>query len=69
MLAATVSSVAPTPGSLGAIEAALVAALVRLGVEPGAAVASVLTFRLFTFWLPMPVGAVVLRRGRREGWL
>jgi uncharacterized membrane protein YbhN (UPF0104 family) len=69
MLAATLSAVAPTPGGLGAMEAALVTALVRLGVEPGAAVASVLTFRLATFWLPIPVGGWVLRRGRREGWL
>jgi uncharacterized membrane protein YbhN (UPF0104 family) len=69
MLAATLSAVAPTPGGLGAMEAALVTALVRLGVESGAAVASVLTFRLATFWLPMPIGAWVLRLGRREGWL
>lgn len=69
MLAATISGVAPTPGGLGAMEAALVAALVRLGVESGVAVAAVLTFRLATFWVPMPIGAWVLRRGRRDGWL
>jgi undecaprenyl-diphosphatase len=69
MLAATLSAVAPTPGGLGAMEAALVTALVRLGVETGAAVASVLTFRLATFWLPIPLGAWVLRRGRRDDWL
>lgn len=69
MLAATIAAVSPTPGGLGAMEAALVAALVRLGVESGSAVAAALTFRLATFWLPLPVGAWALRRGRRDGWL
>jgi uncharacterized membrane protein YbhN (UPF0104 family) len=69
MLAATIAAVSPTPGGLGAMEAALVAALIRLGVESGSAVAAALTFRLATFWLPLPVGAWALRRGRRNGWL
>ncbi len=69
MLAATVAAISPTPGGLGAMEAALVAALVRLGVASGPAVAATLTFRLVTFWLPLPVGAVLLRRGRNRGWL
>lgn len=69
MLAATVGAISPTPGGLGAMEAALVAALVRLGVASGPAVAATLTFRLVTFWLPLPIGAVVLRRGRDRGWL
>jgi uncharacterized membrane protein YbhN (UPF0104 family) len=69
MLAATVGAISPTPGGLGAMETALVAALVRLGVASGPAVAATLTFRLVTFWLPLPVGAAVLRRGRNRGWL
>jgi len=69
MFAATVAAVSPTPGGLGAMEAALVAALVRIGVSPGSAVAAALTFRLVTFWLPLPAGAWALRRGRKRGWL
>jgi uncharacterized protein (TIRG00374 family) len=69
MLAATVAAVSPTPGGLGAMEAALVAALLRLGVASGSAIAAALTFRLATFWLPLPIGAWALRRGHREGWL
>jgi uncharacterized membrane protein YbhN (UPF0104 family) len=69
MLAATIAAISPTPGGLGAMEAALVAALVRLGVTSGSAVAAALTFRLATFWLPLPIGAWALRRGRRDGWL
>jgi glycosyltransferase 2 family protein len=50
--ATTVASAAPTPGGVGAIEAALTAGLVGLGVEVGIAAAVVLVFRLFTYWLP-----------------
>ena len=67
--AATIAAVSPTPGGLGAMEAALVAALTRLGVEAGSAVAAALTFRLVTFWLPLPVGGWALRTGRKSGWL
>lgn len=69
MLAATVAAISPTPGGLGAMEAVLVATLTRLGVVPGSAVAAALTFRLATFWLPLPVGVWALRRGRKNGWL
>jgi uncharacterized protein (TIRG00374 family) len=69
LIAATVAAIAPTPGGLGAMEAALVAALTRLGVPTGEAVAGALAFRLATFWLPLAVGAVLLRVGRSQGWL
>jgi undecaprenyl-diphosphatase len=49
----TVASAAPTPGGVGAIEAALTAGLVGLGVEPGEAAAVVLVFRTFSYWLPI----------------
>jgi len=62
---AVVSSVAPTPGGLGAMEAALVAGLTHVGVLDGRAVASVLTFRLLTYWLPILPGYLSLRDLRR----
>jgi glycosyltransferase 2 family protein len=62
---AVVSSVAPTPGGLGAMEAALVAGLTHVGVVDGRAVASVLTFRLLTYWLPILPGYLSLRNLRR----
>jgi len=62
---AVVSSVAPTPGGLGAMEAALVAGLTHVGVLDGRAVASVLTFRLLTYWLPIMPGYLSLRYLRR----
>jgi uncharacterized protein (TIRG00374 family) len=49
-------SIIPTPGGLGAVEAALTAGLTAAGVPGGVAVSAVLLFRLLTFWLPVPLG-------------
>jgi uncharacterized membrane protein YbhN (UPF0104 family) len=49
-------SIIPTPGGLGAVEAALTAGLTAAGVPGGIAVSAVLLFRLLTFWLPVPLG-------------
>lgn len=51
-----IAAAAPTPGGLGAMEAALVAGLTTVGMESGIAVAAVLTYRLATFWLPILPG-------------
>ncbi len=52
LVAAALGSAAPTPGGLGAVEAALVGALTGYGMASGPAVSAVLTFRLITYWLP-----------------
>ncbi len=62
-----VGNAAPTPGGLGAVEAVLTGALISVGVDSSAAAASVLTFRLATFWLPVPFGAWSLARLRSAG--
>jgi uncharacterized membrane protein YbhN (UPF0104 family) len=49
---ATIGQAAPTPGGLGAVEAALAAGLTAAGLDAGLAVSAVLLFRLVTFWLP-----------------
>jgi glycosyltransferase 2 family protein len=67
--AAVVSAAAPTPGGLGAMEAALVAGLTHVGVNDGRAVTSVLAFRLLTYWLPILPGCLSLRRLRGAGLL
>ncbi|MEV6812353.1 lysylphosphatidylglycerol synthase domain-containing protein [Micromonospora sp. NPDC051296] len=56
-----VASAAPTPGGLGATEAALVSGLLLYGVPIDTAVAGVLIYRLATFWIPAPIGYVALR--------
>lgn len=53
---ATIGQAAPTPGGLGAVEAALAAGLTAAGIPGGLAVSSVLLFRLVTFWLPTVPG-------------
>jgi glycosyltransferase 2 family protein len=54
--AALIAAASPTPGGLGAIEAALVAGLTGIGLAPGPAVSAVLTYRLATYWLPVLPG-------------
>jgi glycosyltransferase 2 family protein len=49
-------SAAPTPGGLGAVEAALSAGLTAAGLPGATAVSAVLLFRLVTFWLPVLPG-------------
>ena len=51
-----IGSIVPTPGGLGAVEAALTAGLTAAGVPGAVAVSAVLLFRLLTFWLPVPFG-------------
>jgi glycosyltransferase 2 family protein len=53
-------SIIPTPGGIGAVEAALTAGLVAAGLHGTEAASSVLLFRLLTFWLPVPFGWAAL---------
>jgi uncharacterized protein (TIRG00374 family) len=53
---ATLGSLAPTPGGLGAVEAVLVAALTAGGLSAGTAISVTLLYRLATFWLPVIPG-------------
>jgi uncharacterized membrane protein YbhN (UPF0104 family) len=51
-----IGSIFPTPGGLGAVEAALTAGLTAAGLPGAVAVSAVLLFRVLTFWLPVPFG-------------
>lgn len=51
-----IASAAPTPGGVGAVEAALIAGLTVVGVPTEHAVPAVLVYRLATFWLPVLPG-------------
>ena len=55
-----IGSLLPTPGGLGAVEAALTAGLTATGMPGAVAVSAVLLFRLLTFWLPVPFGWAAL---------
>jgi uncharacterized protein (TIRG00374 family) len=62
-------SAVPTPGGLGAVEAALTAGLTATGMPAATAVSAVLLFRLLTFWLPVPAGWAAFSYLRRRGAL
>ncbi len=47
-----------TPGGLGFVEAGMTAMLALAGVDPGDAVLATLLYRLASYWLPLPAGAV-----------
>jgi uncharacterized membrane protein YbhN (UPF0104 family) len=52
------ANVLPLPGGIGGVEGGMVAALVAFGEPAGLALAAVLTYRAFAFWLPVAPGAV-----------
>lgn len=56
VLGALATAAVPTPGGLGAAEAALYAGFVSYGVEPGLALSAVLAYRFITYWLPILPG-------------
>ena len=62
-----IAAAAPTPGGLGAMEAALVAGFTAVGMDPAIAVAAVLSYRLATFWLPILPGWLSFRHLDRRG--
>ena len=64
-----VSSAAPVPGGLGALEAALIAGLSALGMPVGAAASAVLIYRLLTYWLTLPVGWLCLKVAEERGYV
>lgn len=56
LVGGTVAPAAPTPGGVGAVEAALIAGLTATGVPTEQAVPAVLVYRIATFWLPVLPG-------------
>jgi undecaprenyl-diphosphatase len=69
MGAAAIAAAAPSPGGLGAIEAALVAGLTGVGMQAGPAVSAVLLYRLATYWLPVAPGWLSWRALQRRGYV
>lgn len=56
--AAVLSMIPITPGGLGFVEAGLTATLALAGVSAGDAAVATLAYRLVSYWLPLPAGAV-----------
>ena len=66
---ATLGQAAPTPGGLGAVEAALAGGLTIAGLDSGIAVSAVLLFRLITFWIPTLPGYISFNWLTKQGAL
>lgn len=64
-----VAAAAPTPGGLGAMEAALVAGLTAVQMDPSLAVATVLSYRLATYWLPILPGWLSFQHLERRSFI
>ena len=67
--ASALAAAAPTPGGLGALEAALVAGLTGVGMAAGPAVSAVLLYRLATYWLPVAPGWLCWRVLQRREYV
>ena len=68
LLGNTLGSMAPTPGGLGTIEAALIAAATTgLGASAASVTSAVILFRLATYWARIPFGWLSMRYLQNRG--
>ena len=65
--ASAVGSAAPTPGGVGAIEAAMITGLTGIGVDIAVATPAVLIYRLITYWAVMLPGWISLEVMKKHG--
>jgi undecaprenyl-diphosphatase len=69
LVGSAVAQAAPTPGGLGAMEAALIGGLVAAGLDNTVAVPAVFLYRLVTFWLPVLPGWAAFQWLQRRDYL
>ena len=69
LVGSAVAQAAPTPGGLGAVEAALIGGLVAAGLDNTIAVPAVFMYRLFTFWVPVLPGWLAFQWLERNDYL
>ena len=68
LLGNTAGAAVPVPGGIGAVEGALTLGLqLTAGVLPAIGATAVMLFRVVTFWLRIPIGAVAMRILQRSG--
>jgi uncharacterized protein (TIRG00374 family) len=63
--ASLLSKIPLTPGGLGFVEAGLTGTLALAGLSAGDAVLATLAYRLVSYWLPIPLGALAYGLHRR----
>lgn len=57
-LANVLAAIPVTPGGLGVVEAVMIPSLVGFGAPKEVAILGVISYRVFNFWLPIPVGGI-----------
>ena len=67
--ASLLSSFIPVPGGIGVVELSLEVGLISAGMTPSAATATILLYRLATFFLPPLWGSVAFRWLEQNGYL
>jgi uncharacterized protein (TIRG00374 family) len=67
VLSLALALVPVTPGGVGFVEAGLTTVLVLAGVASDQAVLATLLYRLFSYWLPIPLGAAAWAGFRLHG--
>lgn len=61
LLANTLGSAVPTPGGLGAVEAALSVSFSAIGIPSPIALSATLVYRVAFYWLRIPIGAAAMK--------
>lgn len=69
LLANTLGSAIPTPGGLGAVEAALTFSFTSIGVPAAVALSATLVYRVAFYWLRIPIGALAMKWLNRHNLL
>ncbi len=59
------ANVLPLPGGIGAVDGGMIGALIAFGVPDSLAIVSVLTYRVFSFWLPTIPGGIAYLQLRK----
>jgi uncharacterized membrane protein YbhN (UPF0104 family) len=62
-------TISPTPGGIGAVEAAITGVIISAGVAPALALASVVLFRIISYWLPIIPGYIAFRYAIKHGYV
>jgi uncharacterized protein (TIRG00374 family) len=60
-----IANTLPLPGGIGAVEGGMIGTFIAFDVNSGLAVVAVLTYRIFSFWLPTIPGAVAYLQLRK----
>ncbi|OTA27000.1 hypothetical protein B9G54_02935 [Alloscardovia macacae] len=60
LVANTIGSAAPTPGGLGGVETSLTVAFTGVGIPSAVALSAALLFRVMTYWIRIPLGALAM---------